>query len=117
MAIPEFVRVHWAFVTIAAVAATVTSAVIVILQSMPPRTIAMATGPESGAYHEIGKRYQAILARAGVRLQLVSTSGALQNLALLRDTRSGVSVALIQGGTASEAEAPEIQSLGTVFYE
>jgi len=117
MAIPEFVRVHWAFVTIAAVAATVTSAVIVILQTMPPRTIAMATGPESGAYHEIGKRYQAILARAGVRLQLVSTSGALQNLALLRDTRSGVSVALIQGGTASEAEAPEIQSLGTVFYE
>jgi TRAP-type uncharacterized transport system substrate-binding protein len=45
----------------------------------------MATGPEGGAYDAIGKRYQAILARVGVQLRLVSTSGALQNLALLRD--------------------------------
>jgi TRAP-type uncharacterized transport system substrate-binding protein len=117
MAVREFVRGHWAFLSIVVVAATVTSAVLVILRTMPPRAIAMATGPEGGAYHEIGKRYQAILARAGVRLQLVSTNGAVQNLALLRDPHSGVSVALLQGGITSEAEAPEIESLGTVFYE
>jgi hypothetical protein len=28
-----------------------------------------------------------------------------------------VSVALLQGGITSEADAPEIASLGTVFYE
>jgi TRAP-type uncharacterized transport system substrate-binding protein len=56
---------------------------------MPPRSIAMATGPEGGAYHDIGKRYQAILSRSGVQLRLVSTSGSLQNLALLRDPHSG----------------------------
>ena len=77
----------------------------------------MATGPEGGAYYEIGKRYQAILARSRVRLQLVPTSGAIQNVGLLRARRSGVSVALIQGGITSETEAPEIVSLGTVFYE
>jgi len=47
----------------------------------------------------------------------VSTSGALQNLALLRDPHSGGSVAFLQGGITSEADAPEIESLGTVFYE
>jgi len=36
---------------------------------------------------------------------------------LLRDPRSGVSFALIQGGTTSESESPEIESLGTLFYE
>src|SRR5436190_5657833 len=108
---------HWAVVAIAVVVASVTSAVLLVLQTMPPRSITMATGPEGGAYYVIGKRYQAILARAGVQLRLVSTSGALQNLALLRDPHSGVSVALLQGGITSEADASEIESLGTVFYE
>src|SRR5215468_10445794 len=117
MGIRQFVRGHWAVLAIAVVVATVTSAVVLMLQTMPPRSIAMATGPEGGAYDVIGKRYQAILARAGVQLRLVSTSGALQNLALLRDPHSGVSVALLQGGITSEADAPEIESLGTVFYE
>jgi len=111
------VRGHWGFLTIVLGVATVMAAVLALLQTMPPRAITMATGPEGGAYHEVGKRYQAILARAGVRLRLVSTSGAQQNLALVRDPRSGVSIALIQGGTTSAAEAPEIESLGTVFYE
>src|SRR6516165_10193019 len=103
MGIRQFVERRWAALAIAVVVATVTSsAVLLVLQTMPPRSIAMATGPEGGAYYLIGKRYQAILARAGVELRLVSTSGALQNLALLRDPRSGVSVAFLQGGITSE---------------
>lgn len=86
-------------------------------RTMPPRRIVTATGAEGGAYQEIGKRYQAILARAGVQLRLMPTDGALQNLAMLRDSHSGVDIALIQGGTTSEAEAPDIESLGTLFYE
>src|SRR6516164_4539672 len=118
MGIRQFVRGHWwAVLAIAVVVATVTSAVLLVLQTMPPRSIAMATGPKGGAYDAIGKRYQAVLARAGVQLRLVSTSGALQNLALLRDPHSGVSVALLQGGITSGADAPEIESLRTVFYE
>jgi TRAP-type uncharacterized transport system substrate-binding protein len=88
-----------------------------VFWTMPPRTIVMPTGTEGGAYHEVGKRYQEILAREGIRLRLVSTAGAVANLALLRNRRSGVSVALMQGGTTNENGAPEIESLGTVFYE
>ena len=36
----------------------VMAAALAMLQTMPPRTITMATGPEGGAYHEVGKRYQ-----------------------------------------------------------
>jgi len=117
MSIREFARSKWIFLGLVAVIATVTLAGFLVFQTMPPRTLVMATGPEGGAYHEIGKRYQAILARSGVRLRLVSTSGALENLELLRDPHSGVTVALSQGGITSEVETPDVESLGNVFYE
>jgi TRAP transporter TAXI family solute receptor len=83
---------------------------------MPPHSIAMATGPEGGGYYEIGRQYQELLARSGVELRLVPTAGSLENLALLRDPKSGVDIALVQGGTIGKA-AGELESLGTLFYE
>ncbi|MFZ1953616.1 MAG: TAXI family TRAP transporter solute-binding subunit [Pseudolabrys sp.] len=77
----------------------------------------MATGAEGGANHEFGIRYRDILAQSGVKVQLLSTTGGLENLARLRDPRSGVGVGFIQGGTTTQKESPDIESLGTVFYE
>ena len=77
----------------------------------------MATGAAGGANHELGLRYREILARSGVRLRLVNTTGSLDNLARLRDRRSGVQVGFIQGGTTTKQDAPNVESLGTVFFE
>jgi len=88
-----------------------------MLRTMPPDTIVMATGSEGGAYYEVGWRYRTELARAGVEVRLLPTGGSLENLALLLDPGSNVSVALMQGGTPSAATASGLQSLGTVFYE
>src|SRR5262245_24255734 len=83
---------------------------------MPPSTVVMATGAEGGGYHEIGKRYQEALARAGVRLELAATAGSQENLALLRNPRSGVSIALVQSGSVGK-DPGQLESLGTLFYE
>jgi hypothetical protein len=40
-------------------------------------------------------RYRDILAQSGVKLQLLPTTGGLENLARLHDKKSGVSVAFI----------------------
>jgi TRAP-type uncharacterized transport system substrate-binding protein len=77
----------------------------------------MATGAEGGANYELGVRYREILAKDGVTLQLQPTTGSLENLRHLRDRRSQVSVGFIQGGTTTSKEAPELESLGTLFYE
>ncbi len=82
-----------------------------------PRVVVMATGPEKSAYASYGERYRAILARSGVELRLRATAGALENLALLRDPASGVSVAFSQAGTVAADDANALASLGTVFYE
>ncbi|HSD18718.1 MAG TPA: TAXI family TRAP transporter solute-binding subunit [Anaeromyxobacter sp.] len=84
---------------------------------LPPRRIVMATGPEGGGYALIGARYREILARQGLDVQLRPTAGDLENLALLRDPRSGVSVALLQAGTTTEQDSPQLASLGTLFYQ
>ncbi|MGO9830238.1 MAG: TAXI family TRAP transporter solute-binding subunit [Myxococcaceae bacterium] len=82
----------------------------------PPRTITMATGPEGGAYAELGPRYREILARDGIQLRLLPTGGDVENLAKLGDPNSEVSVAFVEAGIASPAQANGLFSLGTLMY-
>src|SRR5262245_7001277 len=113
----DFLRHNWHAITIAVTAAAIACAALVMLRGMPPHRIVMATGAEGGSYYEAGQRYRAALARENVDVQLVPTPGSVENLAMLRDPRSGVSVALIQGGVVSEENTSGVESLGTVFYE
>src|SRR5436190_16997404 len=108
---------RWPLIAMIVTVVAVVVAAVIVFRTMPPRVVVMATGTEGGAYHEIGKRYQEILARAGVELRLRQTGGSVENVALLRDPRSGVSVGLVQGGSVGEIEISELESLGTVFYE
>jgi TRAP-type uncharacterized transport system substrate-binding protein len=48
-----------------------------VLSPAPPRTVMMAVGEQGSAYSEFGERYRELLARHGVRLELVHTNGAV----------------------------------------
>ena len=119
MAVSNYYRMHrlQLIMIMVALIFTVMLAVIGIVRTMPPRIVVMATGPEGGAYHEFGKQYRDILARDGVTLQLLTTAGGTENLAQLKDSRSKVDVAFLNGGITSRKESPHLESLGTVFYE
>ncbi len=95
-----------------------------ILDPTPPRTVVLATGPDSGAYAEFGKRYADELARFGIKVELRNTAGAAENLHLLRDPSSGVDIAFVQTGAGDaiyavdeEASREALVSLGNLFYE
>ena len=83
----------------------------------PPKVVVMSTGPTDGAYHAFGLRYQQVLARSGVKLVLLPSAGAVENLERLRRGRDGVSVALVQGGVAQADEYHGVNSLGGMFLE
>jgi len=117
MAIKDLLRNNWPAITVAVTAVAIALAAIVIFRTLPPHVITMVTGPEGGAYYEIGKRYRGALASAGVTVRLVPTAGSLENIALLQDPRSGASVGLVQGGIAGENPPAALESLGTIFYE
>jgi TRAP transporter TAXI family solute receptor len=77
----------------------------------------MSTGTAGSDFDQFAREYQTILKRSGVRLRLVPSAGSVENLARLNDPRSGVAVAFAQGGLTSEAKSPDLESLGTVFYQ
>jgi TRAP-type uncharacterized transport system substrate-binding protein len=108
---------YWPYFSPAVVLAILLAAGAYVIVTLPPRTIVMATGPAGGANYELGSRYREILAKSGVELKLRPTSGSLENLLLLRDPKSGVSVGLLQDGVAQGAETSGVESLGTVGYE
>jgi len=117
MNIGNYVHKFWRYLSVAVTMAILLGAGVFVFESLPPRTIVMATGAEGGANYELGIRYREILARAGVELRLQPTTGSLENLRRLRDSKSGVSVGFTQGGTTTKKESPELESLGTIFYE
>ena len=93
------------------------------LQPTPPKHVVLATGVEQGAYSEFGKRYAALLAKHGIRVELRATQGAAENLALLRKADSGIDLAFVQGGAddvehrGDEPVDIGLRSLGSMFYE
>src|SRR5215471_10078442 len=95
----DFLPNHWPKVLIGVTATAIGCAAIVMFSNMPPHRIVMATGPAGGTYYEVGQRYRAALARENVDVQLVPTQGSIENLAMLHDPHSGVSVAVVQGGS------------------
>ena len=90
-----------------------------VLDPTPDKRIVIATGPEEGAYIEFAKRYQPLLRAHGLVVELRTTQGSSENLTLLRDPRSGVDAAFVQGGvdTVDTGESGMVASLGSVAYE
>jgi TRAP transporter TAXI family solute receptor len=83
--------------------------------SPPPRAIRIATGAVDGAYHNFAQEYARLLARDGITLEVIPTAGTVDNLQLLKSGE--VSLALVQGGCATDADRADLQSLGSLFLE
>ncbi len=67
-------------------------AVLWILVPPSPKIIEMATGFPTGLYYQFGERLKEEVAKDGVKLEVKSTGGTIDNLALLNDPNSGVAL-------------------------
>lgn len=94
------------------------------LDPQPPRTVTLATGPAGSAEAEFGRRYAQALAKDGIRVELLHTSGPIANLKALRE--GDADVAFVRGGSDDGVEGilegddsanEGILSLGALFYE
>jgi len=83
----------------------------------PPSAITIAGSFKGGHYESLALRYKDILARAHVDVNVRTTDGAVENLKLLNDPKSGVKVAVIQGGVSNSNEMPGLLSLGRINYQ
>ena len=83
----------------------------------PPRRITLATGQRGGAYDTFGGLYAARLGRAGLRTDVVQSSGSVDNLQRL--LRGEVDVAFAQSGTSSLVADPEsrLRGIAALYLE
>ncbi|MEO8753336.1 MAG: TAXI family TRAP transporter solute-binding subunit [Casimicrobiaceae bacterium] len=104
-------------VLVAILVAVAVWASIELVQPGPPRRIVLASGPDSGVYHRFALRYIESLRREGIVVEERRTNGAVDNLALLLDPKSGVDVAFMQGGLAAAPAADDLVMLASLYYE
>ena len=86
------------------------------LKPFPPKTVIIATGLEEGSYAAYGELYRQVLARDGIHVVLRPTSGAVENLRLLKDRREGVVAGFIQSTVDGIDESSNLVSLGGLAY-
>jgi TRAP-type uncharacterized transport system substrate-binding protein len=82
-----------------------------------PQKVVMATAFKGASFEYYGQQYRKEFARHHVDLELRETAGALENLALLRDPKSGVRIAFVDGGVSDGKLPPGILSLGTAYNQ
>jgi TRAP-type uncharacterized transport system substrate-binding protein len=81
----------------------------------PPSIITIATAFKGSSFEYFGQQYRERLARAGVAVELRETAGAVENLRLLQDPKSGVHIAFVTGDVPDSSHAPGLLSLGPIF--
>ncbi len=86
------------------------------VEPIPPSRLTMTTGMEGGSYVVLGEHYRQVLARAGIQLQLLPSSGSVENLKRLRDDSRPVDVGFVQGGIGKPEVGSKLMYLGSVFY-
>lgn len=91
--------------------------VIWLAKPAPPRSVLMASGTQGGSYEVILKKYVEYFAKHGVKLELVPTLGAEDNINRMRDPKDRLKAALIQSGLITEENSHGLQSLGSIAYE
>lgn len=87
------------------------------IKPAPPDRVTLATGNPEGAYHGYAMQYRDSLAREGIELVLRTTSGAMENLALVASGE--VDVAFTQGGiiNGDNTAYQDLYALGSLYFE
>jgi len=80
-----------------------------------PNIVRLGTGPVDGQYARFGDALRAEVKEHGLELELVATAGSAENIRLLLDNE--IDVGLVQSGNMSDAQAAQLVSIATVFYE
>ena len=83
----------------------------------PPSTVWMASGSKGGSYEVIASQYVKYFEKHGVKLVLLETFGAEENIERLSDPQDRLQAAFVQGGLATADNSKHLLSLGSVGFE
>jgi NMT1 family protein len=88
-----------------------------LVQTAPPSHIRMISGSTGSSYRTLAERYKKIIEAHGVKVDVVPSEGAFDNLERLADPKADVDVGFVQGGLTDGVDISHLVSLGTVFTQ
>lgn len=108
----------WIWVTIFfACLAGMLATYFLFVEAPPPGRLVMASGGKDGAYYQFALRYQELLLHEGIKLEVRSTRGSVENVSLLIDEKSDVDVAFVQTGIADPETSADLLALASLYRE
>jgi TRAP-type uncharacterized transport system substrate-binding protein len=99
------------------VLAIATWVVVKSLRFAPPGTIRMSSGPDGSSYRNQADKYKKIIEQYGVKVEVLPSRGALDNLQQLANPTVKVDVGFVQGGLTDGIDTSKLMSLGSVFAQ
>jgi len=94
----------------------VVAAVYVVLSNpLLSQSYVISTGRETGIYYANGQRYAERIAENGVVLDVLPGAGSIETLQRL--IADEADIGFVQGGTTSDVDTSELESLGSMYYE
>ena len=82
-----------------------------------PTTIRILSGPDGSSYRLNAEKYKKIIEHYGVKVIVLPSHGALDNLHQLANPKVKADVAFVQGGLTDGVDISHLVSLGSVFAQ
>jgi TRAP transporter TAXI family solute receptor len=83
----------------------------------PPKHFVISTGDGESDYQSYAKLYKDVLKDDGIDLEIRPSTGGVENFDRLKDPKSDVAVGFAHDGVGTQEEAPDVSSLGSIYYD
>ena len=116
----EFIAIKESLVElrkIAIVILLIIGGVIIYLKPFPFTGITIATSYKGGDWYQFGESAISLLKERGINLEVVATSGTIENAEELNDPKSKVNAGFVYAAALSKDQQRELYSLGSISYD
>lgn len=86
-----------------------------LVEPAPKKELTIVTGSKNSNYYKTALKYQKLLAKQNVQLNVIETSGSVENLDLINAGKADIG--FVQAGIIDSNDKHEVESLASVYYE
>ena len=88
-----------------------------LIRPAPPSRLVILSGPEDSSYYTSAQRYAKLIEAHGIKVEVRTSDGSVDNLTTLLDKKQTADVGFVQTGLTDDDKAPGLVSLGTIYVQ
>lgn len=98
--------------------AIIFTGIVFFVKSAPPTTLTISAGPEGSIFHGIAEKYEKQLKKNGIKVNIHTSKGSLDNLTGINQKNTKIDLALVQSGSEEELKKyRRLVSLGGISHQ